>query len=282
MKDYISKLLLKLIADKEFTQIRYFFKKKKKLNLINPETFSEKVNFVKLYSDNPLRVLVADRLKVREFVSSKNTLCKVVPILWNGKVLKKLDFDLLPKQFVIKANHGSKMVALINKDQHSFDYVKGLIQAWLKRDYYALGREKVYKDLERYIVIEKKLELQSGNIPQDFKFFCFDGKVELVEVDSDRFILHTRNFYDRSFNYLDIKCMFPNGEVLAKPIQFETAVEIAERLSEDFSFIRVDLYLLDDGSVYFGELTNYHGNGFETFTPESYDLYLGSLIKKLY
>src|SRR5690554_5800210 len=282
MKDYISKFLLNFISDKNFTSIRYFFKKKKVLNLKKPTTFSEKLNYVKLYSENPLRPLVADRLKVREFVTSKNTLCKLIPVLWQGKELKEADFNSLPNQFVIKANHGSKMVALINKEKHSFKYVSELIDVWLKRDYYARGREKIYKDLERYIVIEKKLELQFGNIPQDFKFFCFDGKVELVEVDSDRFILHTRNFYDRSFNYLDIKCMFPNGEVLAKPIQFETAVEIAERLSEDFSFIRVDLYLLDDGSVYFGELTNYHGNGFETFTPESYDLYLGSLIKKLY
>ncbi|MCR9944550.1 ATP-grasp fold amidoligase family protein [Vibrio owensii] len=225
-------------------------------------------------SERVLRELVSDRWEVRQYIESKNSNVTLIPSLWHGELLTQDVWDSLPVRFVIKARHGSQMVLIVDKKKHSYDEVFSLTEEWKRQNYYLLGREWVYKNTPRHLVVEQFITFNS-EVPPDYKFFCFNGRVELVQVDLDRFNGHSRNMYDPFFNKLPIKLQYPIGNDISKPKLFEKAVEIAQDLSKDFDFIRVDLYLLDD-VIYFGELTNFPGNGLETFTPHSYDSELGS------
>jgi hypothetical protein len=275
----ILKILLKPLPDLWFTRVVYFLRHQKPLNLKHPKTFNEKITFIKLYSNNALRYLVVDRLKVRDYVAPRSSELKLVPVLWSGTSFTQEVYDTLPKEFVIKGNHGSQMVAIVDKDTTDYKGLLNKVEGWMDFDYSQKGRERVYQSLERYYVVEEKLYSRSMT-PPDFKFFCFEGKVEMVQVDADRFSRHTRNLYDRDFNEMNIRLRQPKGRTIDKPPPFEKAVGIAEALSSEFSFIRVDLYLIGH-DVYFGELTNYPGNGLEKFIPHDFDSYLGDKIKTL-
>lgn len=280
MKDIIAKLLL-IFPDIVYTKVLHFVKVGKALNLKNPRSFSEKLNYIKTYSNNPLRSLVADRIKVRDYVREKSPTCALIPVVWTGKEITKEIYDNLPQNFVIKANHGSQMVEIVDKDNISFEELRQTTRKWLKRNYYARGRERVYLNLDRFLVVEKKITTRSGGIPQDYKFFCFNGLVEVVQIDTGRFGDHKRNFFNRDFEMVDLTTVYSPGEI-EKPSQFNDAVRIAEELSHEFSFIRVDLFLTDDGKVYFGELTNFPANGMRKYKPEEYEDYFGRLITDLY
>lgn len=275
----IAKKVLKPLPDRLFTHILYFLRHRKLLNLREPKTFNEKISFIKLYSKNALRHLVVDRLKVRDYVVQRSSDVKLVPILWSGTEFDLNVYDSLPKEFVIKGNHGSQMVVIVDKEHLDYISLSQKIKGWMNRDYSKEGRERVYQTLDRYFVVEEKLS-SLHTTPPDFKFFCFEGKVEMVQVDLDRFSSHTRNLYDRNFEELDVRLHHEKGNAIEKPSSFAKAVKIAESLSSEFSFIRVDLYLIGD-DVFFGELTNFPGNGLEKFTPNYYDQYLGEKLKTL-
>lgn len=276
MKDIIVKILL-IIPDKIYTKILYFIKVGKTLNLENPSSFSEKINYIKIHSNNPLRDLVTDRIKVRSYVKEKSTECDLIPLIWSGKGFTEEIYNKLPQNFVIKANHGSQMVEIVDKNKTSFKELYKTCQKWLKRNYYAYGREKVYMNLERFLVVESKITTKSGQIPQDYKFFCFNGKVEVIQIDTGRFGNHKRNYFNRYFEPIDLTTVHPTG-IIEKPQQFDKAVSIAEELSYEFSFIRVDLFLTDDGKIYFGELTNFPANGMRKYKPKEYEDYFGKKI----
>lgn len=275
----IAKKILQPLPDRLFTHVLYFLRHQKLLNLRKPKTFNEKITFIKLHSKNPLRHLVVDRLKVRDYVVQRSSDVKLVPILWTGTDFNLNVYDSLPREFVIKGNHGSQMVVIVDKEHFDYTSLSQKIGDWMNVDYSKAGRERVYQTLDRYFVVEEKLS--SPNItPPDFKFFCFQGKVEMVQVDFNRFSKHTRNLYDRNFKELDVKLHRLKGDSMERPSSYVKAVKIAETLSSEFSFIRVDLYLIGD-DVFFGELTNFPGNGLEKFTPSYYDKYLGDKLEKL-
>ena len=162
------------------------------------------------------------------------------------------------------------MVSIV-RDKTDSDYskIEQVTEEWMATDYFTIGREWVYKGLKRTILAEKLLLDENGQIPSDYKFFCFDGEVKIIQVDFNRFGNQKRNLYDRNFNQIEGQLLYPNfdGDV-SKPAGLDQAIEIAESLSKEFSFIRVDLYIVNN-HVYFGELTNYPGNGFINFRPET-------------
>ncbi|WP_209330307.1 ATP-grasp fold amidoligase family protein [Lunatimonas salinarum] len=280
MRDLLISLL-RWFPDSLYTWTLFLFKHGKLLNLLRPKTFNEKINFIKIYSDNQLRVLVSDRIQVRKFVAEKAPSCSLIPLLWDGVDFSQSIYEMLPQKFVIKGNHGSKMVKIVDKDIHGYKEVSELTTKWLKTDYYVRGRERNYKGLKRYLIVEELLKTDKAAVPPDFKFFCFHGKVEFIQVDLDRFEDHRRNIYNRDFQPLDFELHFPKGGSLEKPKEWRHALAIAEDLSADFPFIRVDLFLVND-HVYFGELTNYPGNGLEKFKPEKFDKFFGDRIEVLF
>jgi len=278
LKKFILKLLVPF-SDATFAKVVFFLRQKRFLKLKHPQTFNEKLTHIKLNSDNKLRRKVADRLTVRRYVKERCPEIGLINLLWSGKEFAEETYDCLPREFVIKGNHGSRMVKVVDKTETDYPELYQEVGGWMSLDYASKGRERVYQNLDRYYVVEERLPSE-GLSPPDFKFFCFDGKVEMVQVDFDRFSGHRRNLYDRKFELLPVRLHLKNGPMIEKPRSFEKAIKYAECLSRAFSFIRVDLYLIED-EVYFGELTNFPGNGLETFYPRSYDLYLGNKLTRL-
>lgn len=263
MKWFIFKLF-KFVPDALFAQILFFIKLKYVLNLKHPRSINEKVVYLKLNTQSDLREIAVDRLKVRDYVVSKSSDIKLIELLWSGADFKGIDYDNLPERFVVKANHGSGMVLIADKNRHSYQYIRDLIQEWNDFDYGGLTREPLYTKLEKFVVVEKFLTIGS-EVPPDFKFTCIHGKVELIQVDLDRFNGHKRNLYTASFERIDNATSYEPGESIGKPECFDQAIKVAEQLAVDFDFIRVDLFLLDDG-IYFGELTNFPHNGMEPYS----------------
>lgn len=276
------KTLLKNISlaltDYQLAFIMFIFRHRYVPNFKSPRSFNEKINYLRLYNRNSLRSLIADRLKVRDYIKSKTSQCSFPKIYWHGVDFTPEVWKSLPEKFVIKANHGSKMVKIIDKKDSDYEEIKLLTDCWLKSDYAKYGREWWYKDLKRFLIVEEKLEFE-GDVPPDYKFFVCNGRVEMIQLDLDRFKIHRRNLYDRDFNLLDVELTIPSDKTKAviKPESFEIAINIAEQLGTDFDFIRVDLYLLQN-KVYFGELTNAPCNGIIRITPKSFDYYLGSKL----
>lgn len=267
------------MSDRQYARYRYWLEFDKLPDIENPETFSEKIQHIKLYQRNELRRQVADRTKARTYVSNKIGKEHLVPLIGIFKELSREHWEALPDRFVLKANHGCGMLEIV-RDKSSTDYEKiyNETENWKEIDYSKVGREWVYKDLPRTILAEELLLNSDGEIPEDFKFFCFHGKVKIIQIDFDRFGDQKRNLYDRSFNRIDATLLYPNYNIpVDKPNNLDRAIEIAEVLSADFNFIRVDLYLMDN-KIYFGELTNYPGNGFVDFLPESVARQAGSYL----
>jgi hypothetical protein len=268
------------LTDKQYANFRYWLELDRSLDLKNPRRFTEKIQYIKLYQHHELRKTVANRTKVREYVAQKIGNQYLTPSIGIYDELTPKIWQRLPKQFVLKANHGSGMLYITRrKNNENYSKVHYQTEKWKKFNYSKLGREWAYKDLPRTIVAEQLLLDSAGNIPKDYKFFCFNGQVKFFQIDFDRFSNQKRNLYDRNFNQIDVTLNYPNyqGEV-NKPKHLDEAITLAETLSEDFNFIRVDLYLMDK-QIYFGELTNYPGAGFVPFEPEEMEYKMGSLLK---
>jgi hypothetical protein len=193
--------------------------------------------------------------------------------------VEDVNFDSLPNRFVLKCAYGSNGI-LICQDKQAFDYVaarKGM-QRWLDSDYYAGHREWVYRSLPPRIVAERFLEDRHGEL-NDYKIFCFGGEPKMIEVDFDRFTHHTRNIYDIEWNLQPFGIRFPtdHGRTVPKPSALSEMLDVSRILSGGFPHVRVDLYDVD-GSVFFGEMTFFHGGGVETFTDDEYGHRFGSWL----
>lgn len=279
----ISKLfwgfLRHFLSDEWYAKIRYWMELDSWPDLQNPQKFTEKIQWIKLHERTALRHRVADRNRVRNYVAEKAGEDHLIPLIGCYEELTESIWQSLPAQFVLKANHGCEMVRIVtDKQQQSFEELKQQTKGWQQTDYFTIGREWVYKGLPRTLLAEALLLDRQGNIPKDYKFFCFHGEVKLIQIDYDRFGEQKRNLFDPDFNRIEGRLLYPSytGDT-PKPPAWDKAVAIAEQLSEDFSFIRVDLYLLDE-KVYFGELTNYPGNGFKPFQPAALEHKVGSWL----
>ncbi|MFP8490142.1 ATP-grasp fold amidoligase family protein [Gracilimonas sp. Q87] len=274
-------ILIHFVNDYWYAKIRYWLVMDKWGDFHDPVLFTEKIQYIKLYERTKLRKMVADRLKVRNYVLTKVGEEHLIPLLGNYDTLKQKDWNILPDQFVLKANHGCGMVKIItDKTQQSYEHIIALTEKWKNIDYYQIGHEWVYKGLSREIIAETLITDSNNRIPKDWKFFCFHGEVKVIQEDVGRYESepHTRNLYDRNFNKIEAKLLYPpySGKT-QKPELWDLAIEVAESLSSDFNFIRVDLYITQS-NVYFGELTNYPGNGFIPFEPRSMEYKIGNLL----
>ena len=267
------------LPDKFYTQVRFFLVFRYWPQLKTPRSFCEKINWLKLYDRNPLRAIVADRILVRDYVREKAPSCILPVHLWVGPQLTSDIWQSLPDKFVLKAYHGSGMIAVIlQKREVTFKSVSGITRRWLQTDYSRKAREWVYHKLPKLIIAEEFIDIESERVPMDFKFLCFNGHVELIMVDIDRFTKHRRNLYDRKFRKMNAEHFFPSGPDIPKPDILNHAIQIAESLAVPFDFIRVDLYISKD-AVYFGEMTCFPEAGFGHFKPKSLDFLFGERLK---
>lgn len=267
------------LTDTAWLKWRYYIEFGSFPDLQRPKRLSEKIQWIKLHEQSDLRRLAADRLNVRRYVEEKAGGHCLIPLLGAWDKLTRERWEALPEAFVLKATHGSGMVRVIrNRSEIPYEQIHSETEQWLRTRYYRFGREWVYRDLQPGLIAEELLLDHRSQVPADFKFFCFHGKVRLIQVDQDRFGTQKRTLYDEDFQILNASLHHPSGEdSMEKPAQLEQAITLAEILAEPFSMIRVDLYL-PGNKLFFGELTNYPGNGFEKFDPGRWDLHFGEML----
>lgn len=278
----ILKIISRFVPDKIYLKIKYFIKFRKKLNLSNPKTFNEKIQWLKLYDRNNLYNIMVDKYEVKKYVADIIGSDYIIPTLGVYEKFNEINFDILPNQFVIKCTHDScGLVIVKNKDKMNIDEIKKKINKCLKNNYFYVGREWPYKNVKPRIIIEPYLEDKKYGELRDYKFFSFSGKVEFLFIatnrqgNGDTFF----DFYDKNFNHLNIINGHPmNPNTPEKPVNYYKMIELAEKLSRGFKQIRVDFYEVN-GKVYFGELTFYHWSGFVPFNPNEWDEKLGEYIK---
>lgn len=250
------------------------------LDLENPQTFNEKLQWLKLYDRKPEYTRMVDKYRVREYIAQTIGEEYLIPLLGVWEDPEDIDFDALPDQFVLKCNHNSGLGMCICKDKSKLDIkkVKRELKKGLKQDYYLTGREWPYKDVPRRIIAEKYMVDESGTELKDFKVLCFAGKAKMIQVHKGRFGYHTQDFYDTAWNKMDIYQMCAQSEVLMdKPMFLGQMLELSEQLSADIPQLRVDWYGIN-GKLYFGELTFFDASGFSCFEPEEWDYTFGEWI----
>lgn len=252
------------------------------LDLQNPQTFNEKLQWLKLYDRNPEYTTMVDKYEVKKYVADKIGEQYVIPTLgvWNS--FDEIDFDALPNQFVLKCTHDSGgFVICRDKSNLDIESAKDKINKSLSVNYYYRGREWPYKNVKPRIIAEQYMEDASSDELKDYKLMCFNGKVKCSFVCSERFSEDGLKvtFYDRDWNVMPFERHYPRSQCpIAKPSSYDDMVRLAEQLSKDIPFVRVDFYEVS-GKIYFGELTFYPGSGFEEFEPFEWDKTLGSWIR---
>lgn len=277
------RILLKYIPDKLFLKIKFKIKVGYKLNLKRPTTFNEKLQWLKLYDRRPEYTTMVDKYAVKKYVADKIGEQYVIPTLGVWDSFDEIDFDKLPNQFVLKCTHDSGGLAIC-KDKSTFDHeaAKKKINDSLNRNYYYSGREWPYKDVNPRIIAEKYMEDTQIKISSlnDYKLMCFNGKVRCTFVCSDRKENLRITIFDNEWKRMPFgRYNHPASEEdISKPKNFDGMIELAEILSNDIPFVRVDFYEIN-GRIYFGELTFYPGAGFEEFSPGKWDRILGDWIE---
>lgn len=273
--------LLRFVPDSLMLRLQYWIKLHRYLNLSNPKRFTEKLQWYKINYRNPTMHKCVDKYHVREYVKSKGLENILVPLYGRYNTINDIDFEKLPEKFVLKTTHGGggwNVVLCGKKSDVNFDELKKKLTFPPHRvKSNTMGREWAYYGLEPSIIAEgllENLENPKAGV-DDFKIFCYNGKPEYLVVDVDRFIGHKRNIYKADWTLLDASsdCPKANREI-PKPKNFEEMLKVASKLSEDFPFVRVDLYNVD-GKIYFGELTFYPWSGYVQFTPDDIDFMLG-------
>lgn len=250
-------------------------------NWKKPQTFNEKLNWLKLYNRRPEYTMMVDKYAVKDHVAQIIGQKYVIPTIGVWDRPEDVEWDKLPNQFVLKTTHGGGNTGVvICKDKSIFDKQKAIVKLnkSLKQDIYRTLREWPYKNVPRRIIAEEYIDSGNNDLP-DYKFFCFDGEVKALFIGTERSSGDVKfDYFDADFNHLDLVQVHPmSGKDLPKPINFEEMKEIASKLSQGLPHVRVDLYNVN-GKVYFGELTFFHHGGVTPFHPQSWDYTFGSWI----
>lgn len=271
-----------IFGDEIYVRVEYFIVFGKRLRLKNPQTYSEKLQWLKLHEGDPIYTRMVDKAEAKKYVTEIIGEEYIIPTygVWNH--FDEIDFDKLPDQFVLKTTHDSGGV-IICKDKKTLDKnaTKVKLEKSLKNDYYYTSKEWPYKNVVPRIIAEKYMEDESGELC-DYKLFCFDGKMKALFIATDRFTSGEEtkfDFFDENFNHLPFTNGHPNAtKPIKKPESFQQMKDLAEKLSQKIPHVRVDFYCTN-GKIYFGELTFFHWGGFKRFEPEEWDFKFGEWFK---
>lgn len=274
------------LPDKEYLGRKFECCMGKRLDLKNPKTFNEKLQWLKLYDRKPEYTVMVDKYKVRNYIKGKLGEEYLIPLIGVWDNPDEIDFDSLPNQFVLKCNHNSGLGMYICKDKNKLTpqdikRIRKNLARGLKQDYYLTGREWPYKDVPRKIIAEQFMKSDAGGLT-DYKIHCFNGEPKLILVCKDRSAASglTEDFFSAEWEHLYIcRPTHPNSSTeIAKPEELSEMLELAKKLSKNIPFLRVDFYIIEH-KVYFSELTFYPASGFEKFVPEKWDEILGSWLE---
>lgn len=268
--------------DEKYLKIAYKIRMGKELNLQHPKTYSEKLQWLKLYDRKTIYTDLVDKYQVKKIVANIIGENYIIPTLGVWDRAEDIDFDVLPDQFVLKCTHDSGGL-VICKDKKKLDKATAVkkLNACLKHNFYYAQREWPYKNVKPRIIAEKYMEDNETHELRDYKFFAFDGRVKALFIASDRGSKEETkfDFFDENFNHLPFTNGHPNADIIPKkPQQFELMKELASKLSKKIPQVRVDFYEVN-GKVYFGEITFFHWSGMTPFEPEEWDYKLGEWIE---
>lgn len=276
-----SKGMYHKMGDEEY--IKRIFKAKLgyNLNLDQPRTFNEKIQWIKLNDRNDIYTSMVDKYEAKKYVANIIGKEHIIPTIGVWEKFEEVDFDRLPNEFVLKTTHGCGGIFICpDKGKMDINKAKETITKTINSNYYFYMREWPYKNVKPRIIAEEYIKEKNGDL-KDYKFFCFNGKVKCFKIDFDRFVEHHANYYDPSgkllpFGEMDYPPVF--NKKIDIPKELNTMIELAEKLSTGFRFLRVDFYDVD-GKILFGELTFSPAAGVGKFTPEEWDYKLGDWLQ---
>mgnify|MGYP004638379437 CR=1 FL=1 len=277
----IIKNLLKILPDKLYLQLMYFKHFRKFINFNNPKSFNEKIQYLKLkYRSNELTEM-ADKYKVKQYISQLIGNEYVIPTLGVWNTTEEINFNELPEKFVLKCNNDSGGVVICkDKQALNIEETKKFLNSRLNNNGFWYGREWPYKNIKPCIIAEKYMENNGQNELIDYKFFCFNGQPKVVLVCSERFASKNmcKTYFDENWNLLDItEANHRIDKEQKKPQNFEKMKTISQKLAKDMPFVRIDFYEIE-GRLYFGEITFFPASGLEKFKPEKWNNIFGDMI----
>ncbi len=253
------------------------------LNLKNPQTLNEKLQYLKLktYNKNPLVTQCADKYAVREYVKACGCADTLVELIGAWDTVDEIDFDALPKKFVLKCNHGTgSNIICTDKSTLDIPKAKHMLAKWMKEKTGSQRVEMSYREIKRKIIAEKLIETEDGLPPKDYKIFCSYGEPKFLFVASDRYNNLTKfDYFTMDWEWMPVKNGHENAgaEAIQCPAGWQGMLAAAKKLSKPFPLVRVDFYY-EGGKVIFGELTFLHFGGLTPFKPAEFDLKLGKMI----
>ena len=272
------------MSDKAYLKMRYKEIFNRKLDLKDPKTFNEKMQWMKLYDRKDLYITLVDKYEAKSFVADTIGEDYIIPTLGVYDSFDDVNFDKLPDQFALKCTHNSGNGMLICRDKSKIDFAKERkrIKKALKENFFYMSREWPYKKVKPRIIIEKYM----GDDLVDYRFYCFNGEVGYIyqylsesQEDYSKPEPRACNIYDRNWVLQPFhQASKPSTEKYARPKLLSKMIKLAEKLARNLDFVRVDLYVID-GKIYFGEMTLLPGGGFSQFHPEKYDLEMGKKLK---
>ena len=289
MKDLFRKILA-CLPPRVSIQVRFFYNHRRFVDFRNPKSFCEKIQWLKVYSKNPLYTTLVDKVLVKDFVAKVIGEEYIIPTIavWDNP--SEIDWSLLPQRFVLKTNHaGGSAGVVICKNKDIFNKEEAVVKLWKSYNVnsYSVSKEFPYKNIkrkvfaERYMVPNDKENDQNYDLP-DYKFFCFNGEPLYCQVIRNRNSGETIDFYDMEWNHQEFVGLNPSARngltPVARPECFEQMKDVCRKLAKSLPFVRVDLYVVD-GKMYFGELTFYPASGMGVFYPREWDDKLGEMIK---
>ncbi len=291
----IAKLIFEIFRLKKYYSVKdiTFIKRKflsmqgYPLNIENPQTLNEKLQWLKLYDRRDIYTILADKYGVRDYVREHLGEDLLIPLLYRTKDIKKIVPENLPDvPFILKANHDSGSFVIVrDKNEINWQKVRTDCKWWMSNNYYWIDREWQYKAIEPCIIVEQLLQDKNGKIPNDYKVHCFNGKVEFIYVSIDREGANKRAIYDKNWSpmpftwankFKDITKL--KSSTIEPPITLNKMIDISEKVAQLFAYVRVDFYDVE-GVLYFGEITQCHGGGFDQIRPIEWDYKYGELLK---
>ena len=272
-----------LSPEKYEEELKLWFERttKENLDLANPRTYNEKLQWMKLYDSTPLKTRLADKYLVRDWVKEKIGEEYLIPLLGVWDNFDEIDFDKLPSSFVLKANHGCGWNIIV-KDKNKFDIndAKRKFDNWMQMNFaFKFGLELHYMNIPPKIIVEEYLENDNNDL-YDYKVFCFNGKAENIMYLSERKQGLKMAFFDLEWNKLPFTYSFPRNEAdIPKPKNLDLLIKLSEKLANGFPHVRVDFYILNDGSLKFGEMTFSSASGTCKWNPPEQNYIYGNLIQ---
>lgn len=281
-REFICSILSRLtfIPDKVYLKIVFRLKVGMKLNLQEPKTFNEKLQWLKLNDKNEKYTNMVDKLEAKKIVAETIGEEYIIPIIGIFDKFEDIDFNSLPCKFVIKCTHDSGGYVIVNdKKNVNIKMIKKKINKSLKKNYYYRGREWPYKNIKPKIIIEELITDKDNKHLTDYKFMCFNGKCKIIFTCTERFEDGLKvTFFDTKWNKLPFERHYPRSKkIIKEPYNLKKMIKLAEKLSKGIPFVRVDFYE-SNNKIYFGELTFFPGSGFEEFNPLEWDYKIGEMI----